>query len=453
MNAARNANGEFRHPLPAERPSRGDVGDDYGFGSVGVSDALELNADEMAELEKHEAVIEKGLKTFYEVGMALAAIRAARLYRQTHATFEEYCRDRWQLQERRAYQFMDAASVVETLKVEPLVQLPSNERQARPLATLPPEQLREAWQVAVESAPNGKPTATQVQAAVDQVRTPPRIHYGPNEDDFPQDENVIRVDEYGNDILPLLQVRTPGGHIGTLLSVSGCIAEVETVNGVRQYDVDKLTNLGKGELVPAVQTPPTNYNYKRDSKSSSAANKYVPQGRDLCQTPGYAIDPLLPYLHGNLTIWEPAAGDGLLVEAFHDSGVQTVIASDIQTGQNFFEYEPPQRWDVLITNPPFSLKFKWLERCYALGKPFALLLPLEALGAMKTQIPMKRYGFEIMFLNRRINFKMPNKGWEGGGAQFPTVWLCWKLLPREVNFGDIEYPSDEPEVSSDDDNG
>lgn len=40
-------------------------------------------------LEENEAIIERGLATFVEVGTALAEIRDNRLYRESHGTFEE----------------------------------------------------------------------------------------------------------------------------------------------------------------------------------------------------------------------------------------------------------------------------------------------------------------------------------------------------------------------------
>ena len=49
-------------------------------------------ADRLAECE---AVIERGQQTFIEVGQALMEIRDSRLYRETHATFEAYCNERW----------------------------------------------------------------------------------------------------------------------------------------------------------------------------------------------------------------------------------------------------------------------------------------------------------------------------------------------------------------------
>jgi hypothetical protein len=50
--------------------------------------------------------------------------------------------------------------------------LPANEAQARPLAGLPPEQQRQAWQQASAST-DGKPTAKAVQQAVEQITSPP----------------------------------------------------------------------------------------------------------------------------------------------------------------------------------------------------------------------------------------------------------------------------------------
>lgn len=173
------------------------------------------------------------------------------------------------------------------------------------------------------------------------------------------------------------------------------------------------------------------------SKINQGGDLYSPKGYDACQTPAYAIDPLLPYLDKDWIIWEPAAGENNLVEALYDSNYSTnqVVVSDILTGQNFFEFSP-ELWDCLVTNPPYSIKYQWLERCYQLDKPFALLVPVEILGAKTAQNLLKQYGFEMMLLNKRVDFKMPNKGWDSS-AQFPVLWLCWQILPDKVMFGEI----------------
>jgi hypothetical protein len=87
-----------------------------------------------------------------------------------YGTFEEYLHQRWHMGQSRAYQLMDAAGVVTNLKVSTVVELPRNESQARPLASLPPEQQAEVWQEAVKTATAGKVTAKHVQATVKRVR-------------------------------------------------------------------------------------------------------------------------------------------------------------------------------------------------------------------------------------------------------------------------------------------
>lgn len=163
---------------------------------------------------------------------------------------------------------------------------------------------------------------------------------------------------------------------------------------------------------------------------------------DRCQTPAYSLTPIYPYIQYSV-VWECAAGEGILVEAMRNNGNE-VIASDILTGQNFFDWQP-ERWDCIITNPPFSIKYLFLERCYQLGKPFALLMPVEIMGVQKAQKQFKKYGINVILLNKRINFKMPRKGYSGGGSWFPVAWYTWKMgVKSELSFADISYDESIP---------
>lgn len=174
-------------------------------------------------------------------------------------------------------------------------------------------------------------------------------------------------------------------------------------------------------------------------KQNYTSGIYTPQGMDACQTPPYALDPILPYLDQSWTLWEPAAGELYLVNALYDAGFhqEQVIASDIMTAQNFFDYVPDEDWDCLVTNPPFGIKYEWMERCYEFDKPFALLLPLETLGAKAAQTLFKRFGVEIVLMDKRVDFKMPDKGWDSS-AQFPTAWFTWGLeIGSQLTFSTI----------------
>jgi len=157
---------------------------------------------------------------------------------------------------------------------------------------------------------------------------------------------------------------------------------------------------------------------------------HKPGPMDNCQTPPEALNPIIPYLKPEWTVWESAVGEGYLLEPLN-SRVRFVFNSDIDAGKDFFLFQPEQ-WDVQVTNPPYSRKYDWLRRSYELGKPFALLVPVETIGAKACLDAMEDYklDFEWIFFKRRINFKMPNKGWNGSGAQFPTFWFT-----RGLNIG------------------
>jgi len=134
-----------------------------------------------ADLFELERVITFGLKTFVDVGNALAEIRDRKLYRAEHKTFEDYCRDRWGFGSDYARRQIRAAQTIENLKTEPIGSVfPTTESQVRPLARLEPDEQVVAWREAVETSPNGKVTAAHVERVVKKRAEPsPRPEPGP----------------------------------------------------------------------------------------------------------------------------------------------------------------------------------------------------------------------------------------------------------------------------------
>lgn len=124
-----------------------------------------LTAAEADLLEVAEATIERGIRTFVEVGQALASVRDNKLYRATHDTFEDYCRERWNLERATAYRAIQSAQVSAILS--PIGEEINNEAQARELAPLleTPDEMRAAFSEAIERS-NGKPTAAVIREVV-----------------------------------------------------------------------------------------------------------------------------------------------------------------------------------------------------------------------------------------------------------------------------------------------
>jgi len=123
----------------------------------------------MADLERLEGIITRNLQSFYEVGRALMEIRDKQLYEKVRgiATFETYCKERWDFKRTYAFYMIESAKVIDNVHLgEQNTPAPTTERQARALASLPAEKQAPAWQRAVATAPEGKVTAAHVYKIV-----------------------------------------------------------------------------------------------------------------------------------------------------------------------------------------------------------------------------------------------------------------------------------------------
>lgn len=113
-------------------------------------------------------------------------------------------------------------------------------------------------------------------------------------------------------------------------------------------------------------------------------------GGDEQYTPAKTVELLLPHIQHlkNKVIWCPFdRKDSQFVGVLTENGFN-VSYSHIDYGQDFFTYEP-KAWDVIISNPPYTNKRRYWERCLALGKPFALLLPINILSDSVINISLR----------------------------------------------------------------
>ena len=72
-----------------------------------------------------------------------------------------------------------------------------------------------------------------------------------------------------------------------------------------------------------------------------------------------------------------------------------------------------------------------------MGKPFAFLLPLTTFETRKRQYLFQKYGLEVIFFDKRINFETPSG--KGSGSWFATAWFTNGLnIGKEMNFVRLE---------------
>jgi hypothetical protein len=90
----------------------------------------------------------------------------------------------------------------------------------------------------------------------------------------------------------------------------------------------------------------------------------------------------------------------------------------------------PSLFDVIISNPPFSIKKQVLQKLFELDKPFCLLIPLEALGRkyLNQYLTNRKEDITILLPKRKVHFEpvkpINNKK---SNSPFHSIWFCYKM--------------------------
>ncbi|MBD2730486.1 hypothetical protein H6G96_30265 [Nostoc sp. FACHB-892] len=152
----------------------------------------ELTEQEICDRLHLERKVERA---FFEAGKALSELRDRRLYRSTHKTFEDYCRDRFGHSRQKSNYLIAAADVYENLTticcqnlgIEDLTTngsqiLPTSEGQVRPMTKLEPQEQWQVWQAAVQQADGKVPTGRVVKDVIERIlertKAPNPYHLG-----------------------------------------------------------------------------------------------------------------------------------------------------------------------------------------------------------------------------------------------------------------------------------
>jgi len=155
----------------------------------------------------------------------------------------------------------------------------------------------------------------------------------------------------------------------------------------------------------------------------SATNRgSVRNERDFYATPEYAFKMMLPWLPIDVTYWEPACGDGRLVNWLSESG-REAGGTDISHGNDFL-LDATQR-DFLLTNPPFSLGLEFCQHAHVHSNEFLFLLPLNFLGSIKRREWFISHEPSALFIiTPRPSFGLNKHGKKGTDSN-EYAWFFW----------------------------
>ena len=152
-------------------------------------------------------------------------------------------------------------------------------------------------------------------------------------------------------------------------------------------------------------------------------------------TPRHAVEIIVPYIPKGSVIWCPFDKENSQYVKVLRGGY-SVLHSHIDNGQDFFNYEPSEPYDCIISNPPFSKRDDVLERLFKIGKPFGMFLNMNGMFDSKRRFAMlKEREIQLLVPNGRTKFtNETHNELETKTPPFQCVYLCWKLLPKQICY-------------------
>ena len=120
------------------------------------------------------------------------------------------------------------------------------------------------------------------------------------------------------------------------------------------------------------------------------------------------------------TALEPCKGDGRIVLFLENKGIQTDWC-EIQEGKDFFDHDG--EYDLVLTNPPFSLAQEFIEHAMTQAPTVIMLLRINFLGAQA------RYNFWKMFPPDGLCILSKRPSFTGQGTDsIDYAWFIWSDL-------------------------
>ncbi len=179
----------------------------------------------------------------------------------------------------------------------------------------------------------------------------------------------------------------------------------------------------------------------------SVSRKRRGVGADRHQTPGFCTRALLAHEQLSGSIWEPACGQGQIVEELLKAGYSDFFASDLldgswsDTGYDFLTHEMPGPIHTIVTNPPYSLAEPFVRRaCEVAQRKVCLFMRLLFLESSRGVTLFSQTGLtRVYVLTQRVNFRDQKLG-----GMMAFAWFVWdKAVPwqgrvetRFINPGD-----------------
>lgn len=140
--------------------------------------------------------------------------------------------------------------------------------------------------------------------------------------------------------------------------------------------------------------------------------------QDNYETPFASFELISQYIDKSKIIWSPFYCKGLISSHWNHLDIK-----HIHIDKDFFTYEP-EDYDIIVDNPPYSIKQKIFKKCVELNKPFALFVSADTIERKYIKQLETNY-LQIIIPNDRTHFI--NNYSKGKHPPFKACWFCYKM--------------------------
>jgi len=136
-------------------------------------------------------------------------------------------------------------------------------------------------------------------------------------------------------------------------------------------------------------------------------------------TPKYAWKNIIQFIPRDKVIWECFYGDGKSGELLKELGLKV-----IHEKVDFFK---ENLGDILISNPPFSIKKEVFMRLKEIDKPFIMICPSSMINTQYIRNLFQRDNdLQIIIPRKRIQF-IKNGNELSNKCNFDCFYYCYKM--------------------------
>ena len=150
-------------------------------------------------------------------------------------------------------------------------------------------------------------------------------------------------------------------------------------------------------------------------------------------TPKYAWENISHLIPKGKIVWESFYGDGKSGTYLRELGYITV-----HEPIDFFSDETLPKYDLIISNPPFSQSKTVMKRLHELDKPFIIIFPSSKINTSYMR-DWKDKNLQIIIPRKRIHFtklvdgKVPDN--YKSSCNFDCFYYCYKIdLEKDITW-------------------